>query len=186
MNELSKEEMWRPHPKILTPMIGSFCGATLFYYVIRRWNKHHRPFFIFGAPCAHELYSNGRSWKEAIGFSADDVKSALSVVGYRATSTNKESVALSDHRPDFDTKGLLLNANHLIVYKRDFLKKITWYELNYILAKKAIALVRSGEWADYIAPITEGMQEIEDKEREGVSIEEAMDISSFSELKLPN
>ena len=65
-------------------------------------------------PCEHDMYKKGESWTEEMGFSRDNINTALKNIAIKKTNKNKHS-------------DLIKNA--MIVYYIDR-NRVTWYEIN--------------------------------------------------------
>jgi hypothetical protein len=71
----------------------------------------YKPFFKFRAPCKHELYREGESWTEELGFSRKDFDTALKRIAQRQKDPEKRIMTT-------------------FVYYWTDLTNLTWYEPN--------------------------------------------------------
>lgn len=121
-------------------MTGSVLGAILLQQVLYRFDHNEcEKFYKFAQPCKHKLYKEGDSWIEELAFSRTELATALKKIGTKSTKgTNKNDLMTGD-KPDFDDKGVLKNANRLVVYWTDK-GRVTWYWLNTALLGNAITM----------------------------------------------
>jgi hypothetical protein len=166
----------------LSKLTGSMVSAAMFQFIVQNWERTKKPLSWFARPCDHPEYSTGRSWEENLGLSVDDIKYGLGFIGTRITTRQSREDVLKVVRPDFDIKGKMVNANKLVLYYKKQGK--TYYELNVPLAAKAIELQVSGDWKNYIAPLSNAMKEIRDENKTRPEIDYST-ISSFREMIIP-
>jgi len=101
--------LYRPEWRSFT---GSVTATILLQQILYRWDKNGRkPFYKFKEPCSHDLYRDGDSWTEELGFCRKEFDSALKKI---ATKRTKK------------TEGA---TNSLVEYWTD-INRITFYTIN--------------------------------------------------------
>ena len=156
-------------------------SAAMLQFIIQNWERDKKPVIWFNRPTDNKKYHTGRSWEENMGLSVEDIKYGLGYIGTRITKKSIREDVLKETRPLFDLKGRMVNANKLVLYYR--IDGVPYYELNVILAAKAVELQLSGEWQNHLAPLSDAMRELEPKEpRLRV---DASEISSFKDFIMP-
>lgn len=93
-------------------------NAAIFIERVRHWfeENHYEPFYKFFEPCSHELYREGDSWLEELGFSYEEASTVLKKIGTKITRGKSKNEAMKE--------GILL-------YWTDS-NRVTWYFLNLI------------------------------------------------------
>ena len=115
----------------LAELTGSIVSSAMLQFIIQNWERGNHPVSWFAKPCTHRKYGTGRSWKENLGLSLEDIKYGLSFIGTRVNQHTSREQVLGDHIPRFELNGRLTNAKHLVVW---YLKNgETFYELNPVL-----------------------------------------------------
>lgn len=92
-----------PYRPVLRALTGSINAAILLQQIVFHWvNKGHKPFYKFVEPPQgeHELYNEGDSWLEEIGFTSDEYKHALNLISTKVTRTTADRI-LRDTQPRF-------------------------------------------------------------------------------------
>lgn len=116
---ISEDKDSIPYRKSMRALGGSVTATILLQQVI--WRARHKgwePFYKFRSPCNHELYREGDSWTEELGFSIDEFDAAIKRIGTKITTGTSKSEALAGETP-----------TSLVIYWTDT-NRITWYYLN--------------------------------------------------------
>lgn len=67
--------------------IGSITAAIFLQQVFFYWHSRGKePFYKFNAPCEHDLYKAGDSWRETLGFSKYELSTARKKVSVKKTA----------------------------------------------------------------------------------------------------
>lgn len=107
-----KAIIYRPSLKKMT---GSTNGSILLQQIMYRWYANgEKPFYKFLQPCEHDLYREGDSWSEEIGFSYSELQTALDKFATKIT------------RGESKTKAEKESA---VIYWTDA-DRITWWQFN--------------------------------------------------------
>jgi hypothetical protein len=97
--------------------LGSVTSAILLQQINYWWvNKGHKEFYKFRAGCSHELYLEGDSWIEELGFGDYEFDGALKSIATRVRAGDSKQTILDITKPEFDEKGIMTNANCLVIY----------------------------------------------------------------------
>ena len=75
-----------PYIKELKPYAGSITACILMQQLDYWLEKKPEGFYKFKEPCKHELYSDGDSWCEELGFSAEEFDNAFLKIGIKYKS----------------------------------------------------------------------------------------------------
>jgi len=114
--------LYRPELRKIT---GSVNSAILLNQAIFRWvTNGSKEFYKFKEPCSHELYHNGDSWCEELGFSREEFDTALAKIGFKKGTPPKNQVPQSPEEA-------------LIIYYTDDLR-LTRYSVNPALLEKLL------------------------------------------------
>ena len=105
---------------IYRPKLNTITGsvlATILLQQITYWaERNNNDFYKFTSPCNHELYKNGDSWCEELGFSKAEFSTALKKIGFKL-GKNKE-------------KNLMNRDDAFVIYYTDN-KRLTHYSVNW-------------------------------------------------------
>jgi hypothetical protein len=125
LNLLAEDNDTIPYRKSLRRIAGSVTATILLQQIVWR-AKHHKweAFYKFKSPCKHELYREGDSWTEELGFSIEEFDAAIKRIGTKITQGTKKTDVLAGDTP-----------NSLVLYWTDT-NRITWYQLNVDLLGK--------------------------------------------------
>lgn len=116
--------------KNLNKITGSVLSTILLQQIIFRANqKDGKPFYKFKEPCSNELYKQGDSWTEELGFTKYEFDTALKRIATKSTKGAKKKDLMI---PDFNKP---VYADKLIIYWTDS-NRLTWYWLNSDLLDK--------------------------------------------------
>ncbi|MBF0204904.1 MAG: hypothetical protein HQK67_11505 [Desulfamplus sp.] len=103
--------LYRPEWRAIT---GSVLSTILLLQILYWWDKMGRkPFYKFKEPCGSQLYTEGDSWTEELGFSRTEFDTALKKIGVKISANNP---------PDPD-------STHLVEYWTD-INRVTYYTIN--------------------------------------------------------
>lgn len=111
--------------KSLREIAGSVTGTVLLQQIIFR-SKGRENFYKFKSPCSHELYKEGDSWTEELGFSPKEFDNALKKIGTKITRGTSKFDALKKDDP-----------TGIVIYWTDA-NRVTWYQLNRSLLGKLL------------------------------------------------
>lgn len=85
--------LYRPEWRQVT---GSVLSTILLSQMLYWWDKMGRkPFYKFKEPCKHQLYKQGESWVEELGFSKKEFDNALKNIATRKSDTTKEETYIT-------------------------------------------------------------------------------------------
>jgi hypothetical protein len=120
--------------KSLRRLAGSVT-ATILLQQIMYWSKRTsgQPFYKFKEPCEHELYQDGDSWTEELGFSPGEFDTAIKAIGTKLAGGQKPEEIVTDLNGPLEEQ-----VKHLVIYWIDIQRR-TWYMLNRPLADHLIA-----------------------------------------------
>ena len=114
-----------PYRPRFTELTGKVTAAILIQQVAFHWeNVGGRPFYKFRAPCGHDMYREGDSWTEELGFSGSEFDTAIKTIGTKITKGVSREDAVSG-----------TSIKSLVIYWTDS-NRVTWYELNQPLFDK--------------------------------------------------
>lgn len=114
-----------PYFKDLRQITGSVTGAILMSQLEYWFEKYPDGFYKFLEPADHELYREGQSWTEELGFSAKEFRCAFDVIGYRYKSKRQFD--------DAKNKFIVKKESESFVYYccyHDKIKFLTYYFRN--------------------------------------------------------
>jgi len=114
---------YRPH---FTKLTGKVTAAILLQQIVYYWEEvvERRPFYKFRKPCKHDLYREGDSWVEELGFTPSEFDAAIRTIGTKIRKGISKAEALAG-RAGREIK-------NLVIYWTDS-NRVTWYELNQAL-----------------------------------------------------
>lgn len=135
-----------PYIKELRPIAGSVTSAIL-WQQLEYWFmiKDYQSFYKFSQPCEHDLYRQGDSWTEELGFSVDEFRSAFDKIGIRYESMNAFNKVLQENNQDM--KACFIKIEGEKVYEKmyisvyDRIKKTTAYYRNHDLIDKQLDII---------------------------------------------
>jgi hypothetical protein len=112
------------------PEMRAIAGDTLAGILLSRiwfwWNqKDKEAFYKFNAPCQHEKYRPGDSWREELGFTRSELTTALGKIATKIKTGMKKSDAMKWTDP----LGNLRGPESIVLYWRDS-SHFTWYWVN--------------------------------------------------------
>jgi len=88
-----------PYRPKLAVLLDSVTTAILLQQIVYRWEKNGlRPFYKFKQPCEHQLYREGDSWCEELGFGRATFDTALSRIAIKHTSDMTVEQAIEQAR----------------------------------------------------------------------------------------
>ena len=106
----------------LNKITGSVTATILLQQILYWWHKNgKKKFFKFRAPCKHELYKEGDSWCEELGFTEREFDSALKRIGFKFGKTKNR-----------------IEKNKALVFYYKTGDGLTWYDINVGLLAKLI------------------------------------------------
>jgi len=123
---------------VYRPRFRQFTGSTNGAILLQQiwfWfcRSKYDPFYKFLEPCTNELYREGDSWTEELGWSADEFRTAISKIGKKVT-TGESKAQIYDES--------------IVIYWRDN-NGVTWFDMNLINFAKAIEVA----YADISLPL---------------------------------
>jgi len=134
VNALADDKNIIPYRRTLNHITGCVTATILLQQMLfRAKSKGFQPFFKFRSPCEHELYKEGDSWTEELGFSLAEFDSALRRISTKLTKGTSRKQAL-------DGK----DARNLVIYWTDS-SRVTWYVLNVKLLSELVNSIYSNE-----------------------------------------
>lgn len=123
---LAEDNELIPYRKSLRRIAGSVTATILLQQMIFYDRKMGGAFYKFKSPCEHELYKQGDSWTEKLGFSKKEFDTALKRIGTKIT----RGASKKEARNKTDSTGL-------VIYWTDA-NRVTWYHLNRDLLGKLL------------------------------------------------
>jgi len=97
--------------------LGSITSAILLQQINYWWvSKGHKEFYKFRSECSHDLYCEGDSWIEELGFGDYEFDGALKSLATRVKAGDSKQSILDVTEPTFNEKGVMTNANCLVIY----------------------------------------------------------------------
>ncbi len=112
MNTPSEMIPYRPHYNRITKSVE---GSILLERILSLWSENKgQAFYKFRAPCNHELYHEGESWIEELGFTAYQFDKAIQAIATKITTGVSRNAA---------------RDKSLVIYWTDR-NRLTWYEVN--------------------------------------------------------
>lgn len=123
--EVHKVILYRPEFNQVT---GSVTASILFNQVIF-WASQSKgePFYKFLQPCGHDLYREGDSWCEELGFSYKELSGAIAKIGTKITKGISKADVIKGE-----------GSQSLVIYWTDA-SRVTWWQLNVDLAEGMLA-----------------------------------------------
>ncbi len=119
----------------LNKITKSVVGSILLSQIVYWWQKsERRPFYKFAAPCKHNLYREGDSWQEELGFTRYELQTALKGIAKKIT----KGVSLKESE-----------KKYLVIYWTDK-NRLTWYKLNEVVFSSHIASLCNVGYQHYI------------------------------------
>lgn len=123
--------------KSLRPIAKSVTATILLHQIIWHWRtRKGGTFYKFRSPCQHELYREGDSWTEELGFSAQEFDGALARIGTKITKGVKKNEILAG--PETETNEE--KVQRLVLYWTDA-DRVTWYHVNGDLLGKVLKAI---------------------------------------------
>jgi hypothetical protein len=136
---------------ILAKLTGSATAAVLLQQILFHFdNRDNQPFYKFKQPCEScELYREGDSWCEELGFTRSEFDTALDKIGTKVTQGRSKKTLLSwslplrEHWIDDDRgygASLVIAIQHLVIYWTDS-SRVTWYQVNTELLNQILCFI---------------------------------------------
>ena len=128
-NLLAEDRELSTYRKNLNKTTGSVLSTILLQQAIY-WasKKGGEPFYKFKQPCGHNLYNDGDSWTEELGFSLSEFALAVKRIATKSTKGTSKRELMNP---------ATLDADKLIIYWTDA-SRVTWYWLNQDLLDKLL------------------------------------------------
>lgn len=139
-----------PYRPKIAQATRSVTAAILLQQIAFRWEKNEsEAFYKFMAPCSHELYREGDSWQEELGFSRRELEGAFSIIATKITKgiSRKEMQEITNL--EIDDQGTITNLPQLILYWTDK-HRVTHFWLNEQLYVSFLAHVYG--FSDLVSP----------------------------------
>jgi|TARA_Y100000310_G_scaffold308882_1_gene352455 hypothetical protein len=119
---------------------GSIAGTVLLQQIIYWDDKKGGKFYKFSEPpkkpSETPMYSDGDSWKEELGMSAKELRTALNQFAFKCGSKNK-----TKHGDEYDQK----RKEAVVQYYTDS-QRVTWYMLNRdVLSKLLLGIYKESD-----------------------------------------
>ena len=93
LNNVMKTVLTKKDERVYNTKLLPLCktiNSTILFQRILYWCRIKKgKFFKFKMPCEHNMYKKGKSWTEEIGFSRDNINTALKILPLKKqTRTN--------------------------------------------------------------------------------------------------
>jgi hypothetical protein len=135
-----------PYVPWLRPVAGSVAGCILMQQLDHRFAQKPHGFYKFLVPCpGHDHYRQGDSWREELGLTPAEFRTAFDKIGIRYTS-----------KREFEDAGI--GADHfqakLYCSYHDKIKGLTWYYRNDALVDAVLDELVAGTYVAAPSPDT--------------------------------
>jgi len=124
VNDQLRKVPYRPD---VNAKIGHVTSTILLQQIYFWWKVNgERAFYKFQSPCSHDLYKEGDSWDEELGFGPSEFITARKKIATKITRGTSKTKVLDQDK-----------LTSLVIYWTDS-GRVTWYEINKDLYHKLI------------------------------------------------